>query len=129
MHIDIRRKTLVRYCGRKDSPRKVEIPWGIKTIGDNAFIHSRHITEVVIPETVTEIESEAFGFSDLQNAVIKGRILKIGADAFPYNEDLELCVLSSVPVRSFTKAARDQAVRSFIRRFAGLDPEWKDVFD
>ena len=116
---------LVAYHG---NDQHVEIPSGVTVIGRRCF-YSSGVRTVVIPETVTEIESEAFGFSDLQNAVIKGRILKIGADAFPYNEDLELCVLSSVPVRSFTKAARDQAVRSFIRRFAGLDPDTETFRD
>lgn len=83
MHIDIRRKTLVRYCGRKDSPRKVEIPWGIKTIGDNAFIHSRHITEVVIPETVTKIGRRAFyECQKLKKVVIPDSVVRIGCEAF-----------------------------------------------
>lgn len=48
----------VRCQVRKDSAGKVHIAWGTKHIGDEAFMGSRFIADVCIPETVTTIGIE-----------------------------------------------------------------------
>ena len=82
MTFDIKRKTLVSYHDRRDSPSLVYIPWGIEEIAENAFAHSRKTVEIVIPDTVTTIGKKAFyDCSNLRNIVFPGSVLHVGAEA------------------------------------------------
>ena len=49
--------TLVRYNGKNPN---VTIPYGVKSIGDRAFMRSYYVKNILIPEGVESIESHAF---------------------------------------------------------------------
>ncbi len=114
---------LVAYRGNDPD---AEIPAGVTVIGKRSFYQS-NIQTVVIPESVTEIEPEAFLFSQLKSVVIKGKIEKVGVNAFPDNDSVDRCVCAAVPIRAFTQAAQDSALRKFARLFSESDTN-ADVF-
>ena len=75
-------KTLVQYAiGKEDT--HFEIPEGVKTIGDYAFIGCSGITSIVIPEGVTTIGDSAFWYcTSLTSIVIPESVTTIGDYAF-----------------------------------------------
>lgn len=85
MDIDIANKMLVRFVDKKKLPEKVYIPWGIETIGSEAFINNRHMKEVIIPETVNVIGKRAFyGCESLKKITIPDTVVSIGDEAFAH---------------------------------------------
>lgn len=68
------------------SLEKIDIPQNIECISDSAFANSG-LTEIIIPETVTEVKKEAFGnCKKLQNAVVCAELIEKGA----FNNCVEL---------------------------------------
>lgn len=49
-----------KFAFARSGLEKVDIPEGVKTIGYGAFYHCDNLSEVVIPDSVTEIEAKAF---------------------------------------------------------------------
>ena len=88
---------LVHYRGHDV---KVEIPSGVTSVGRRAFYQSK-ITEVMLPETVTEIEPEAFACTPLKKAIFKGKDIKVGTGAFPHNPELDRCVLHQASLHGY----------------------------
>jgi len=59
------------------------IPYGVRTIGDNAFWNCTSLTYVQIPNTVTKIGNYAFfGCRSLESIVIPASVIRIGDGAF-----------------------------------------------
>lgn len=114
---------LVAYHGRDTD---VVIPDGIHTIGRRAFYGNRSVQAVTIPASVTTVEQEAFEYcSGLQSVTICGKLQSVGKDAFGsfFQKDaLQLSVYSAVPMEAFTKAAQEDVLRVFVRRFGEFDP-------
>lgn len=82
MTIDLKRKALVSYRDRRDSPSLVYVPWGIEEIAEEAFAHSRKTVEVILPDTVTTIGKKAFyDCTNLKNVVIPRGLARIGSEA------------------------------------------------
>ena len=69
---------LVQMANRK----KYTIPQGVEIIGREAFRGVMLLSEVIIPDSVTTIESFAFCETFLENIMIPGSIKNIGAYAF-----------------------------------------------
>ena len=63
-------KTLVNYPGARTG--RAVIPYGTETIGGWAFDHATNLTSVIIPASVTKIESDAFLFCDHLSAILFG---------------------------------------------------------
>ena len=62
---------------------KLEIGGNIEIIGDEAFAHSRGLTRLEIPESVTHIGQRAFYDSaDLQDVVISGNLQQVDTAVF-----------------------------------------------
>lgn len=62
---------------------KYEIPYGVETIGKNAFENCSKLLSVVIPESVTKIEDSAFaGCVALSSVTLPEIVPQIGCDAF-----------------------------------------------
>lgn len=62
---------------------EVEIPPGVVTIGEWAFVYYADLTRVVIPASVRDIGAFAFNYCEnLRNAVIQGGVTNIGDAAF-----------------------------------------------
>ena len=72
----------------------VELPAGLKKIGDHAFYHCYDLTEITIPEGVTKIGAYAFSESALKNITIPKSVTEIGAYAFYYCYDLTEATIS-----------------------------------
>lgn len=74
---------LEEYSGNSDN---VVIPFGVRKIGKQAFLHQPKITSVFIPETCTDIEEEAFyECTNLRDINFPDSLRKIGEASF------ELC--------------------------------------
>jgi hypothetical protein len=100
--------TITKYIGKK---KNVVIPatlYGVKVtaIGDEAFLGT-NIAGVVIPDTVTEIGSRAFGWKmydesriagSLTSVTLGNRLQTIGYDAFTNNNISELILPASLKV-------------------------------
>ena len=76
---------LIKYLGDEET---VEIPFGIKVIGQNAFYNS-NVKSVVIPNSVTTIAANAFmQCKQLEKIDIPDSIEDIGEGAFAYCTNL-----------------------------------------
>lgn len=110
---------LVAYRGNDPT---VEIPSGVTVIGRRSFFRS-NVHTVILPDSVTEIESEAFLYAQLQSIEIRGSIQKMGTNAFPGNDTVDPCICAAIPIRSYTRAAQNHAVRLFSKWFPELDAD------
>ena len=71
--------TLVRYTGKGGA---CEVYWGIRSIGTNAFEHSK-VTSVILPDSVTSIGKQAFlCCSNLSSITIPDTVTSIGSQCF-----------------------------------------------
>lgn len=83
------------YKGEVVIPKTVTydgVEYAVTTIGEHAFMSSRGLTGVTIPESVTEIEKSAFaGCPDLTSVTFSGKptISRIGGKAFLFCKSLE----------------------------------------
>lgn len=102
---------LVQYRG---SDPEVMIPDGVTVIGKKAF-YAKPVRTVDLPESVTEIEAEAFGLTRLETIKIAGKIRKVGKMAFPHNDSLNVCIYRKIPIGSFCKSDQIFALNYFFR--------------
>lgn len=113
---------LVSYQGTEHD---IIIPEGVTSIGRRAFYFNQVIEMVTIPASVSVVEQEAFQYcKNLKSIKILGEIKKVGKSAFGSlygKESLELEVYSKVPIRAFSKAAQDGALRVLSQRFSEFD--------
>ena len=72
--------TITKYSGFSSI---VDVPNGVKKIGDHAFLNNNSITEVVLPDSVTEIGNFAFsGCGGLEKIRLSNNLEKIGEYSF-----------------------------------------------
>lgn len=78
-------------------PSKVEFggkEYTVTKIGESAFDRCYDITEVVLPESITEIEKDGLCSNRLvKNIIIGNAVTKIGYGAFAYNYQLEKLII------------------------------------
>lgn len=99
-------ETTCEITGIKDrTVQKVIIPYGVTSIGVNAFYDCSYLERIVIPETVTNIGGYAFyNCSSLERIVIPENVTNIGEYAF-YN----CSYLESVVIPDNVKTVGDYA--------------------
>ena len=62
---------------------KIELPSGMKTIGDSAFFSSSKLTEVILPDSLQTIDDHAFGnCKNLISIRIPKNVTRVGTSAF-----------------------------------------------
>lgn len=62
---------------------EISLPWGLLTIGNNAFESCKKISNIVIPNSVSNIGENAFAFcSNLESIVLSKQITKIESNLF-----------------------------------------------
>ena len=77
-------KGLIFYLAKK-AGTSYEIPTGVTSIGNYAFLDCYNLTSITIPNSVTSIGNYAFrGCSSLANVIIPNGVKTIGNEAF-YN--------------------------------------------
>ena len=92
---------LLEYKGQKET---VEIPDGVKIIGEFAFSENKHIKKVIIPDSVTQIKKCAFSSCDeLQEVVLGKGISSFGNACFFYCKSLESIDLSVTKMKTLPK--------------------------
>ena len=74
-------KTLVAYANGK-TKTKFKIPYGVTSIGANAFMSCDALDEVEFPETVTEIGEKAFSFCEITELFIPSTVRAVKGHAF-----------------------------------------------
>ena len=78
-----------------DNLTRITIPEGVTAIGKYSFCSCRILTKITIPESVTSIEDGAFsGCRALANIIIPSNVASIGAKAFYDCPNLETVTLS-----------------------------------
>ena len=89
--------TVVEFNDVNSDDGIADIPYGITTIGDEAFAR-QSVYEVHFPSTLTRIESAAFYDTwHLSSVVIPSSVNYIGNGAFEDCRDLETAYISSAP--------------------------------
>ncbi len=78
-YFQIEDDVLVKYTGYDD---EVEVPDGVKKIGDNAFAHKYSIVKLTLPDSLESIGSWAFSGTDITSIVIPDGVEEIGSYAF-----------------------------------------------
>lgn len=68
---------------------KVELPEGVKEIGNNAFENCERLEEVICPESLERIGEEAFADCISLKKVSYGKDVKVAANAFRGCDNLE----------------------------------------
>ena len=85
MDVDVRTCKLVRYYGQKHDPLPAKVPPGIEVIGRFAFSHNSRFSEVIISDTVRDIEEGAFhSCQHLKRIEIPGSVSSVGQRAFEW---------------------------------------------
>ncbi|MDR2861998.1 MAG: leucine-rich repeat domain-containing protein [Syntrophobacterales bacterium] len=98
---------ITSYLGIKEAvripPRIKRLP--VTAIGSQAFM-DRHLTSVIIPDSVTVIESKAFTNNKLRSVAIPKSVTSIGKSAFSNNQLTDVTIPDSVTYiggRAFAK--------------------------
>ena len=81
---------LEKYTGQDEV---VTVPEGVRNIGYNAFQSNQFIKEVILPESLVEIEAGAFKSSSLEKIIIPSNVKKIGNSVFYGCKQLHSVVL------------------------------------
>ena len=68
------------------SLKKVVLPQGLESIGDDAFGGCELLEEVVLPNGLKEIGEYSFGSCALKNITLSNNVSSIGKGAFEYNQ-------------------------------------------
>jgi len=78
---------------------------GIGAMSSNATMEGKSLTSVVLPNTITEIYSFAFAYSELKGISIPDSVTYLGDNAFQLNQSLTSVTLSknltSIPMNAF----------------------------
>ena len=76
-------KDYSQWNGKKDIIKNVIVMYGVKSIGEGAFLSCTSLTSIAIPNSVTSIGGCAFlGCSSLTSVIIPNSITSIGEGAF-----------------------------------------------
>ena len=97
--------------GRLDDIYQVDIPYGVTSIGAKVFYFCRNLTKVTIPDTVKQIEKEAFGHCGLQEIVLPNGLIEIQEEAFIFCKDLNSIFIPDTVKVIGEGAFRDCGVR------------------
>jgi hypothetical protein len=104
---DKHQKTLIAYPGAKEGA--YAIPWGVERIGEKAFERSSGLTEVVIPDSVTDIGYSAFNGSSITGVTIPESIKNIARWTFGKCERLTTVIIpdsvTSIGDYAFTRCS------------------------
>ena len=74
--------------------KKIEIPYGIQSIGASAFQECTSLEEITLPDTITTIEEKAFFVcNSLKEIVLPKHLTNLGWNAFYRCESLEKVVI------------------------------------
>lgn len=83
--------TLLRYFGKQ---KCVNVPYGISKIGTSCFSHNRCVQEIVLPKTLSTIESFAFaGCVELSKILLPSSLSVIEHHAFALTDALAYVVI------------------------------------
>ena len=81
MKFEIDGDKLIKYEG---SDKLINVPKKVKTIGRYAFAGSVFVENIILPDSVTHIESNAFEYIPVQRVFLSKNLEFIGAECFKY---------------------------------------------
>ena len=113
---------LVRLTGIETDKRKLEIPgvitaadgqdYSVIRIGRDVLRDNQAVCQLDVPETVRRIEAGAFrGASNLRTIRIRGKLRKVGSDAFRGIARDAVIILEEEPSEKVLQEIRRQAGR------------------
>lgn len=121
-NFDIVKGVLKRYTG---SEQNVVVPDTVSVIGEYAFGKNSQVKTVVLPDSVTEIQTKAFvDCKNLVSITISANIKKIGKDIFGgYRTETEslASIIPSPNIMSFEKSPLELMWKVINEEFYGLD--------
>lgn len=79
---EIENGVLKRFKHKSKSPETIILGSDIEKIGEYAFSECKNVMEVILPQSLKEIDDRAFANSCIQEIVIPGHIRRIGKEAF-----------------------------------------------
>ncbi len=115
---------LNRYQG---TATEVTVPDEVTIIGQEAFART-NVTSVILPPTITTLESGAFLASKIEHITLNSKPQKIGACAFsPHSLSLGKCIYPHLAISNFSKADHYFVAKSFVEHSKEWDYE-EDVY-
>lgn len=101
MKFEIDGDKLIKYEG---SDKLINVPKKVKTIGRYAFAGSVFVENIILPDSVTHIESNAFEYIPAQRVFLSKNLEFIGAECFKYCKNL-----TEIRIPSSVKELKDRA--------------------
>lgn len=101
MKFEIDGDKLIKYEG---SDKLINVPKKVKTIGRYAFAGSVFVENIILPDSVTHIESNAFEYIPVQRVFLSKNLEFIGAECFKYCKNL-----TEIRIPSSVKELKDRA--------------------
>ena len=95
-------------CGSRDNPIEIEIPAGVKSIGNSAFLGAQ-LTAIEIPAGVTSIGEGAFHSTPLTSIEIPAGVTSIGDQTFMYCGQLQTVTILANQVVSLGEEVFEQS--------------------
>ncbi len=103
------------------------VPLGTVSIGHNAFIDCTYLTNISLPESLTDINSEAFyGCTSLKSAIIPNGITLIGYFVFRECSSLEsITIPDSVTIIGYCAFVGCESLTDVY--YGGSEEQWKQI--
>ncbi|HPX33200.1 MAG TPA: leucine-rich repeat protein [Erysipelotrichaceae bacterium] len=101
MKFEIDGDKLIKYEG---SDKLINVPKKVKTIGRYAFAGSVFVENIILPDSVTHIESNAFEYIPVQRVFLSKNLEFIGTECFKYCKNL-----TEIRIPSSVKELKDRA--------------------
>lgn len=117
--------TFCRYAmGKNDE--SFTIPSYVNTIGDSAFCGCRNLNNIIIPETVTSIETGAFEDNTFTEITLPSSITAIPVTSFIYCHNLERVNLPK-SIKYIANSAFEECESLSDVYYAGSEAEWNEI--
>lgn len=94
---------LLAYAVGKTEPI-FAVPYGVSSIGSNAFEGCFHLMEIILPNSIVLIDKEAFSSCSMKSIYIPDGVISIGEEAFRHCDSLTSITIPK-SVRSIGDAA------------------------
>ncbi|WP_101772958.1 leucine-rich repeat protein [Peptostreptococcus faecalis] len=111
-------------CSRNIFLEHIDIPNGIKVVGESAFVGAP-LKEINIPKTVVEIQKKAFSAHRAEELVIPGNVKKIGK--FAFEENVKFRYTTSLILEEGIEIIENSAFKSLLLKEVKIPKTLKEL--